>query len=153
MKLSLKEKRERTKNKIIETIAKEQEFELIEPFVYKDSKTKISILHKQCGQVFKVTSKNFLQHNSRCPKKECVVEKTKRTNLKRYGVPCSLQNESVRNKSIKTNLKKYGVKCPLLNSEVNKKRKETISNFDNMLICRKRLYMTHKQIRGNELMV
>jgi hypothetical protein len=53
--------------------------------------------------------------------REKISEKRKDTNQKKYGFPCSLQNEIVHEKSIKTMLKKYGVLSPIQNKEIAEK--------------------------------
>lgn len=40
--------------------------------------------------------------------KDVIVNKIRQTNMERYGVPCSLQNEEVKNKAQQTCLKLYG---------------------------------------------
>ena len=53
--------------------------------------------------------------------KKNISEKRKNTNLKKYGVSCSLQNNKVHEKSIKTMLEKYGVENPIQNKEISER--------------------------------
>ena len=53
------------------------------------------------------------------------LEKHKKTNLEKYGVEYSFQNEEVRNKIKETNLKKYGVEYSTQNEKVKNKIKKT----------------------------
>ena len=57
--------------------------------------------------------------------KKCKWNKTKQTNLEKYGVENPFQNEEIKNKIKKTNLEKFGVEYPLQNEEIKKKRRET----------------------------
>ena len=52
-------------------------------------------------------------------------EKTKQTNLEKYGTTCSLQNKEVKEKSTETKLKRYGTEHVLQNKEIRNKVKET----------------------------
>lgn len=49
------------------------------------------------------------------------MEKTKATNLEKYGVECSLANPEIIEKRNKTNLEKYGVKYPLQSAKIYSK--------------------------------
>jgi len=51
-------------------------------------------------------------------------QKLKKTNMEKYGVGCSLQNESVKQKIKKTNVERYGVQYPSQNKEIRQKMKE-----------------------------
>jgi hypothetical protein len=53
------------------------------------------------------------------------VEKTKQTNLKRYGVVTVMLNEEIKRKYQETNTKRYGVNSPLQNKEIKEKRFKT----------------------------
>ncbi len=111
----------------------------------------IGVSHcKICGEEAKF--RNFSHgYNNVCDKKECLYkfkadnlhrgmkrkyggysmqiksirDKTKKTNLKKYGSECSLKNKKVRDKMKKTNLERYGVECVLKNTKIKEKIKET----------------------------
>ena len=52
-------------------------------------------------------------------------EKSKATNLEKYGYECSFQNKKVQEKIKATNLEKYGCENPLQNKEIKEKSKAT----------------------------
>ena len=54
-----------------------------------------------------------------------VKEKIKKTNFKKYGVEYATQSEEVKNKTKQTNLDRIGVEYPTQNKEVMKKSKQT----------------------------
>jgi hypothetical protein len=56
---------------------------------------------------------------------EDILNKLKETNLKKYGYTCSLLSTDVKNKTIATSLKKYKTKIPCSSKECKKKRKLT----------------------------
>ena len=58
-------------------------------------------------------------------KSKIVLEKTKKTNLSRYGVEYGAQNREIRQKMEDTLFKNYGVKSPLKSEKLKKKAKET----------------------------
>lgn len=53
-------------------------------------------------------------------------EKTRQTNIERYGVPYTTQNEDVQEKRKQTCLDKYGVECSFQNEEVKSKIQHSI---------------------------
>jgi hypothetical protein len=57
--------------------------------------------------------------------RKCSTYKKIKTNLKKYGVACTLQNKEVIKKIKETNIRKYGVENPSQNKEVKEKRKQT----------------------------
>ena len=64
-----------------------------------------------------------------CGNKKCsskiAQENLEKTNLKKYGVKCSLQIKEVKDKIKETNLKKYGVDNPLKSDVIKNKIKQT----------------------------
>lgn len=58
--------------------------------------------------------------------KNCALEKTRKTNLERWGFECALKAPSVIEKTKKTMKEKYGTKTPLLCPEVLEKKKKTM---------------------------
>ena len=52
---------------------------------------------------------NYKNGNMFSCSKKCSLEKTKQTNLEKYGVTCTLHNDIIKEKVKKTNLEKYGV--------------------------------------------
>jgi hypothetical protein len=61
---------------------------------------------------------NGVMYSLKCQK---ILEKMKKTNMKKYGVEYNSQIESVKIKKAKTFLKKYGVEHPSQNSEIAEK--------------------------------
>lgn len=53
------------------------------------------------------------------------TEKTKLTNLEKYGTTSPLINENIKNKTLSTNLKKYGVAYPIQNEEIFNKNQQS----------------------------
>jgi hypothetical protein len=53
------------------------------------------------------------------------ADKTKKTNLEKYGVENVFQSEDIKEKIKQTNLEKYGVEHPLQNKDILEKSKET----------------------------
>jgi hypothetical protein len=64
-------------------------------------------------------------HNDK-EKSLSILNKSKSTNLLRYGVDNPLKNKEIRNKQQNTNLEKYGFKTSLLNDKVKAKIKITL---------------------------
>ena len=60
--------------------------------------------------------------------KKCKINKTKQTNLERYGVENVFQLDDVKNKSKQTLINKYGVDHPLKSKEIQYKSKTTLFN-------------------------
>ena len=58
-------------------------------------------------------------------KNKDVLEKIKQTNLEKYGVEFVAQNKEVYDKVVKTNIEKYGVENPAKNEEIKEKTKHT----------------------------
>lgn len=59
------------------------------------------------------------------PCKECIGEKVKLTNLKRYGVPYPIQLEAFKEKRVQTTLEKYGVENYAQTKECHEKMEQT----------------------------
>lgn len=76
----------------------------------------------------KVNHKKRSCFNLKKSKTESVLNKTKSTNLKRYGVENPLQNEEIKEKLKKTNLERYGVENVSQNKKIQNKRIKT--NFN-----------------------
>lgn len=64
----------------------------------------------------KKTYKNFSEE-----KKTNIKEKTRKTNLAKYGVDNPAKNEDIKKKTEQTNIEKYGVKCCLQIEEIHSK--------------------------------
>ena len=100
-----------------------------------------------------------------------IYEKTKQTNLKKYGVECTLQLPKSRETMIKkygaeytgnspilikkmkqTNLKKYGVEFPFQNNEISNKAKLTMKNkpLQEKKFIKNKQKETYKQKTGFE---
>jgi hypothetical protein len=87
-----------------------------------------SISCKSKDVVLKDKIKNiFLERYDGHPMQNDVVkEKTKNTNLKKYGTEFILNSDIVKQKIENTNIEKYGVKRPLLSKDIQNKTKETM---------------------------
>ena len=95
----------------------------------KNSKIKVDVNCDICGKEKKISYREYLkqnenQHFDTCQK--CKIIKTKKTNLEKYGVEHSLQNEDIINKAKKTMLLKYGVENAANSIEIQEKTKLTI---------------------------
>jgi len=75
--------------------------------IYKNMKTKVIIICPIHGE-FNQTPDSHLSGQG-CPDKECIRQKTIKSNLKKYGVEHPLQSNKVQEKMKQTLLKKYGV--------------------------------------------
>lgn len=64
-----------------------------------------------------------------CSNRECVISKTKSTNIERYGSVCPMQNEDVKKTAVKNQLEKYGV--------------ENISQLDSIKAKKEATFMEH----------
>lgn len=93
--------------------------------------TQNTIIHFKCNCGNK-SEKNCLQlidvSGAFC--KDCTritwTKKTKKTNIERYGVECTVHFPEIKEQIIKSNLEKYGVKNVFESTEIKKKSKETI---------------------------
>ena len=65
---------------------------------------------------------------SQSHKTEQVLEKTRRTNIEKYGVPYTTQNTDVQEKRRKTCQEKYGTDCSFQAEEVKEKIQQSIHN-------------------------
>ena len=79
-----------------------------------------------CHKIFK-GSKSRKYCSKECKQADMPnkLERTKKTNLKKYGVENPFQNELIKEKIKQTNLKKYGVENPSQNKEIYEKIKQT----------------------------
>ena len=57
---------------------------------------------------------------------DVIKEKMKETNRERYGSDYALSNKEVINKRLQTNFERYGVENPMQNKEIKKRQEETI---------------------------
>ncbi len=127
------------KRKDVKKISEEMGFENLSEFLYfivNDLNEKPSC--KECGKEvsFDKISTGYREFCSvKCARNnEKTKEKTKQTNLEKYGVETPLQNEEVKQKIKKTNLERYGVENPSQNEEVKEKKKQAT---DYILISKK----------------
>lgn len=61
-------------------------------------------------------------------KRKTKTEKTKKTNIKKYGSECVFSNENIKEKIRETNIKKYGHSNPMSNLSVQTKHKSSMLN-------------------------
>ena len=82
-----------------------------------------------CGNKKKLKYRTYIENIScknifSCSKK-CGKNKTKQTNLEKFGVEYPSQNEDIKEKTKQTNLERYGVEFVLQNKEIQEKFKQT----------------------------
>jgi hypothetical protein len=80
--------------------------------ITETSKTEINSKCDFCGTVKKISYCNYIRNKRRgnlfsCSKK-CSLEKTKKTNIERWGGPSPMSSEAIRDKTRQTNLEKWG---------------------------------------------
>ena len=90
---------------------------------YKNASTKARFIDKDYGEWWAIPKSIFCHH---CGHPKRGLEKQKQTNLKRYGVECSLRNKEVQEKTKHTNLERYGTENPFENKEIQEKIKQTM---------------------------
>lgn len=96
--------------------------------MWKGSNIKINVKCDICGHEKKLRYTDYLlnlKHNLYCCSNKCAVEKSKITNLDKYGVENVFQNEEIKNKIKETNLEKYGCEYSAQNTEIKEKIKQT----------------------------
>lgn len=89
--------------------------------VYVNSTTKVTITCPHHGDFTQLPNNHY--RGSGCPK--CKSEKTKQTNLARYGCAHPLQNIDVYKKQEQTCFNKYGTSRPAQNNNIAEKTKQT----------------------------
>jgi len=87
-----------------------------------------------CGKNAKKKPKGFFNFYLTCGSKDCInklkLQKSIKTNLKKYGVENPSQSLEIKNKVKQTNLKKYGVEYPSqLQSFKNKVKVTNLKNY------------------------
>lgn len=73
------------------------------------------------------------------------IEKTKLTNISKYGVPCCLGNAEIKARRNKTNRERYGVDYPLQNTEIRLRTLETGTQKGSYIIGAKKGYITRRK--------
>lgn len=123
----------------------------------KGSGIKIDVQCDYCGVMFQQAYRRFLEHPNDIACKKCRYHKVAKTNIERYGNPCSLRNEDVNKKVVETSMKKYGVPMPILSKQSIAKAKATKIKrygvpypFQNKEILHK-CYETYKNNRGIDM--
>jgi hypothetical protein len=107
----------------------EQKIELSDEYVKVNEKTVIKgVCLNNCGELFEKTFRSLMVHGGgyckSCVKKN-KYEKTKKTNLEKYGCENVFSNKDIIDQIKKTNLEKYGQTC-YLKTDIGKfKTKET----------------------------
>jgi hypothetical protein len=106
----------------------DQEIDIPVKYLSKGSSIKIFVKCDICGKEKEISYYSYNQYISNsgyycCIK--CTNHKGKQTNLKKYGVECPNQLESIQEKSKQTCLEKYGVEYISQTKEYKKKYKET----------------------------
>lgn len=89
------------------------------------SGVKILVECDYCHKSFMKSYRDYLRTIGRVCCQDCRKYKFEETNLKRYGVKCSLNNPAIHEKAKNTFMKKYGVEYPLLSQDIRDKCRET----------------------------
>lgn len=79
----------------------------------------------KCGTIKKMQWRSALEHGFRCGNKECILDKRKATNNKKYGCDYPMQNKEILEKAKQTTLINYGVERPAQNADILKKMQAT----------------------------
>lgn len=92
--------------------------------INKGSRARVYAKCDVCGDIKKIAYSSYMQNIENqgfycCTK--CKYAKQKNTNMKRYGVECSLLNEEIREKGIKTSMEKYGTPVPIASEECRRR--------------------------------
>lgn len=102
---------------------------LTEQYNELTSKTKVKYKCK-CSNEYIKSFNAIYKNGAYC--KVCMnivrLEKTKKTNLEKYGVENPFQSKEIKKKIKATNKEKYGVECPLQSQEIKDKVKQTCIN-------------------------
>ena len=106
-----------------------------------------------CGDIKETQYNLYLKNISNagiyvCTKKECINEKKKITNLKKFGKEWASQNNNIKDKVKKTNIDKYGVETILISEDIINKRKKSI--LTNKEIINNKRIETNLQRYGSE---
>ena len=91
---------------------------------YINADTKVKIYCKKHDVWFEQIPYHHTAGQTSC--KECVMEKTKQTNLKKYGVKFPVQSKEILNKMKQTNLERYGCENVFQNEKIKEKSKTTM---------------------------
>lgn len=83
-------------------------------------------LNTSWKNVYNAVEKRNLQHLITPEDRQDVWEKSKETNLKRYGVENVMQHPGIRKKMRATNLKRYGVEHAIQHPDVQEKQRQTM---------------------------
>jgi len=93
----------------------------------KYSKVRIDVICDSCGKEKKIRYFDYRKITKDLSDKyycaECKWEKTKLTNIQKYGVENVFQDENIKNKIKKTNIEKYGVEYYSMTNEYKEKTK------------------------------
>ena len=93
----------------------------------KGSHERIIVKCDNCGKEKEMTyhsyNVNFYNSDSHYSCSKCSVEKTKKTNLEKYGVEHASQSKEIREKVKKTCLERYGVEYVIQNEDIMNKFK------------------------------
>jgi len=90
----------------------------------KGSKEIVEIQCDYCNKIFTGVYKRFVKEEKHsCGNKSCKLQKTKETNLKKYGVENVYQSKNIKDKIKQTNLKRYGVENPSQSKKIQEKIK------------------------------
>lgn len=87
---------------------------------YRNTKVKVEIVCRACGTAFLQTPEKHMRGNG-CPSPACCLERTRRTNLERYGVERPLQSEAIRARAEATTMARYGVRNAMLDEGLKKR--------------------------------
>lgn len=87
---------------------------------YQTTKQKVEIVCKACGGVFLQAPEKHMKGNG-CPNPICRAERTRQTNLARYGVEYPLQSDEIRARAEASTMARYGVANAMQNEDLKER--------------------------------
>lgn len=92
----------------------------------RGSGIKVKVKCNYCKNIFMQSYRNYFKNSKDSCCKNCKHHKFRKSNMKKYGVPCTLNTKENRKKVKNTFLKKYGTTVPPKNKEIKRKTRETM---------------------------
>jgi hypothetical protein len=126
--------------------------------ITRETKILSECLNSNCNSIVNKSFRSLIDYGSYCTNciKKIMNEKSKKTNLEKYGVEYSFNSNIVQNKTKKTNLEKYGNENPF-NSVIiqNKIKKTNLEKYGhenpfNSVIIQNKIKKTNLEKYGHE---
>ena len=95
----------------------------------KDKIASTNISRYGCPSVLAVPSIIQQSKHTKKTAQQAITYKTMQTNFKKYGVPCTLNDETIKEKARKTLLEKYGVEHNSQIPDVKEKKREQLFSY------------------------